>query len=359
MGLSVQDHADLAKTTLADFGSEFDLQYDSQRFEFVNLYTTNPKRIDGGTSIKRNVILDHTGRAHYRQMFDVDAPAVKPIHQQIDVPWALVTLDYSWDVFELEIQMSNNKAYVDLLRSRRDEAMWDFSELLEDKGWQSTNSATDALNPRGVPYYLNKLNSGVSAGGFLGQTIRFNNGTTGTVCAGIDAAVEDKWRNWADTYSAVDSALLTKFRKAFMFTRFKSPGLVKSGDRDSRTPMTKVYMGLETAVALQSLLDSRDDNTTPKDAMGGILARIDGSFTVNGFEAVGIPQLDDDPDDAIYCVDWGQLMPFVHAGYWMEETDPRPASNSHTTVTVHVDGAHNIMVKSRRKAGFVLHKQIA
>jgi hypothetical protein len=53
-------------------------------------------------------------------------------------------------------------------------------------------SATDKLYPYGIPYYINFLDDGATTGGFNGKTIRYQGGTTGTICAGIDAATESE-----------------------------------------------------------------------------------------------------------------------------------------------------------------------
>ncbi|MEM8737270.1 MAG: hypothetical protein AAGG38_02165 [Planctomycetota bacterium] len=361
MGLTIADHTDLLRTTLQELpDGEFEVAYDSQRFEFANIYTTNPKRIDGGTSIKRNIMLDERGNARYRQMFDLDTPTVKPLHKEIDVPWALVGTDYSWDVFELKTQMSSTKAYIDLVRSRRVEAKWGLSELLEDRGWLTPQNQADRTNPYGIPYYLNFRDSGSTGAGFDGQTIRFGDGSTSNICAGIDASAEKKWRNYAATYTAIDAAFLTTLRTAFVFTKFTAPALLK--DRPASTdrgPMAKFYCGLSEYVELQALMDSRDDNNIPNEVFGHILAHIDGVFSINGYPVVGIPQLEGVEFDPFYFVDWSKLQPVVHAGYWMEESDPAPSSNQHTVISVYVDAAHNNLCLNRRAAGFVVHKQVA
>src|SRR5271170_5045367 len=160
--------------------------WDSQDYIFCRIYQEQRRKIDGGTSIQRNVILDRHGRAAYRRLFDTDQPTVDQSQFQINVPWTQIGTNYSWDVVEILRNKNSAKGFIDLLESRRVERMWDLAELIETRGWTTPVSSTDTLYPYGIPYYINFLNAGVSNGGFFGQTIRYTNGTTGTVCAGID-----------------------------------------------------------------------------------------------------------------------------------------------------------------------------
>ena len=140
-------------------------------------------------------------------MFDVDAVNVAHVHKEIDVPWTNLSTQYSWDVLELMTQRNSAKGYISLIKTRVNDALWAWADLVEERGWQTPTSKTDTLYPYGVPYYLNRLNTTVTTDGFLGQTITYGDASTGTVCAGIDAAVEAKWRNWAALYTVVDNSL--------------------------------------------------------------------------------------------------------------------------------------------------------
>jgi hypothetical protein len=70
---------------------------------------------------------------------------------------------------------------------------------------------------------------------------------------------------------------------------------------------------------------------------------------------VYIPQLDDASFGEVYFVDFSKFIPYVQSGYWLHEDDPMVDRGQHTTFTVFIDGAHNNLCLSRRKAGFVLH----
>lgn len=347
---------DLLATTLEDLPKgEYEVMWDSQNFEFCNIYNSQRRKIDGGTSIQRNVVLDETGNARYRRLFDNDTPTVENIQRQINVPWTQLGTDYSWDVLEIKRNKNSAKGYIDLLESRRTERLWGLAELIEDRGWKTPTNSSDTLYPYGIPYYLNFLDNAVTTGGFSGKTVRYQDGSTGTVVAGLDGNTEAKWRNYADVYIKVDNALLKKMRKAFLLTRFRPPAMVKAPGNDKPGSTVKIYCNQDVAVEFMDLADKRDDNNTPSDLAGKVLVDVEGATYFNRRPIVYIPQLDGVDFSPIYCVDWSKIQPIVQDGYWMVESEPEFASGQHTVITVYVDACHQNLCVNRRTAGFVLH----
>lgn len=369
MGVNNDQLRDLLATTLKDLPKgQFEIMWDSQNYELCQIYQQHRRQIDGGTSIQRNVLLDRNGRARYRKLFDTDNPQVDNNQHTIDVPWTQIGTDYSWDVVEILRNKNSEKGFINLLESRRAERMWDLAELIEERGWQTPTSATDKLYPYGIPYYVNLLDNGSSTGGFHGKTIRYQGGTTGTICAGIDAATEPKWRNYADVYTKIDNGFLIKLRQAVRRTRFRpAPFAIKPGDDKVGSPI-KLYGGDDTVTQLEDLGDKRDDNNGPKDLAGKMLHNHDGTVYFNRMPVVYIPQLDTYTvvdggsnvfsPEPLFCVDWTKLQPVVQDGYWMEESEPLTDRGQHTTFTVFLDGSHNNLCINRRTTGFVLHKLV-
>lgn len=347
---------DLIATTLADLPKgEFEVMWDSQRFEINNVLKQNARQIDGGTSIVRNVVLDETGNAKYRRLYDVDLPSVENVQKQITVPWCQLSTDYSWDVLELKRNQSTAKGFINLLKSRRTERLWGFAELIERRGWLTPTNASDTLFPNGIPYYLNVADNGVTTDGFQGKTIRYTDGSTGTLCAGLDGSVEAKWRNYAGVYTKVDNGLLRKMRTAAMLTQFNPPAFIQSPGSDAEGPVKRLYAGDRVCTELMDLADKRDDANTPKDLVGKVLVNQDGGVYFNRMPLVFVPQLSSASFSPIYAVDWSKMQALVQEGYWMEESKPMTDRAQHTTITVYLDGCHQFLCTNRRSVGFVMH----
>lgn len=359
MGVKNSDLVDLISVTLNNLPKQtFEVGWDNQDYEFCRIYQQERMVIDGGPMIERRVMLDHTGNARYRRAYDTDQPTVGDVMHAIKVGWTRIGSNYSWDDFEILQNKNSARGFISLMKLRRIDGLWALAELIEDRAWLTPTNATDDLYPNGVPYYFNvKTAAGAvnTSSGFVGATIDYQDATTGTVCAGIDASTETKWRNYAALYTNVDNAMLRAFRTAFIYTRFKAPIFINDPS-DKRTAQKRIYCDFDTAVKMQELVDQRDDNHKGNDVMGNIMVDDGGNVRVNRLPVVPIPQLNGVAYTPVYCIDYAKFIPYVHDGYWMEESEPMTSRDQHTTFTVFLDGAHNNLLTNRRQAGFVLHK---
>lgn len=369
MGVKNEDLRDLVEVTLENLPKQkFEITWDHADYEFCRIYQKDRMVIDGGESITRYVMLTPGGNARYRRAFDTDEPAITNKMKKINVPWTQIGTHYSWDVTELLRNRNSERGIIDLIKSRRTAELWGLANLIEERGWKTPENSTDDLNPYGVPYYLNMVDKDSTTGGFVGKTIRYQDATTGTICAGLDANTESKWRNYADIYTDIDNAFLRTMRKAFVKTRFKVPQIV-TDPSDGKVAAKRGYCDDDTVVKMMELLDQRDDNHKPDDLMGGVTIPITvgdtGVVYINKIPFLNITELEDvtDPETTdvaspIYVVDFSKFKPFIQDGYWMKEGEPMTQSGQHTTFTVYLDGSHQNLCTNRRQAGFVIHKAL-
>lgn len=365
MAVKNADLADLISTTLPDLPEQyFEVAWDSTDYEFCRIYQSERMEIDGGTSIKRKLMLDDTGNARYRRMFDTDEPAVGDVMQEIEVPWTQIGTHYSYEKLEILRNRNSAKGFIRLLETRRIDGLWSLAKLIENRAWKTPTNSTDDLNPYGVPYYINMLDADSDTAGFYGQTIRFQDATTSYTCAGLNANTYTEWKNYAATYTKVNNDLLKTIRLAFMLTKFRAPIFVDDPSQ-KRAGTKRFYCDANTAASLMDLADQRDDNHAGKDVLGNIRVDDTGLVYINRLPVVYINQLDGVTDPVtsgatspIYCIDFTKFIPYVQEGYWMEESDPMTDRTQHTAFTIYLDGAHNNLCTNRRTAGFVIHKPI-
>jgi len=363
MSVKQSDLADLIAVTLNDLPKqEFEVAWTNQDYEFARIYQQERMVIDGGNQIERKVMLNPSGHARYRRAFETDEPTVEDVMYTIKVGWCRLSTDYSWDDFEILQNKNSAKGFINLLKVRRIDGLWSLADLIEERAWKTPTSATDDLYPYGVPYYLNLMGTGTSTDGFVGQTIVYQNASTGTTCANIDASEESKWRSYAALYTEINNAMLKTFRKAFWSTRFKAPINIKDPG-SVRNAQKRIYTNIDRVCDLMDLVDAKDDNHRGKEALGSLTVDDGGMVYINRLPVVPIPQLDGFTQpgsttevDPIFCVDFKYLIPVIHDGYWMKETEPMVDRGQHTTFTVYLDGAHQNLCINRRRLGFVLHK---
>ena len=365
MSVKNSELADFIAITLNDLPDQyFEVAWDNQDYEACRIYQQERWQVDGGDMIERKVMLNNTGRAHYRRNYETDEPTVGDVMHTIKVGWTRLSTDYSWDDFELLRNIkSSAKGFINLLKVRRIDGLWSLADLIEERFWKTPTSATDDLYPYGIPYYINFMDTATTTDGFVGKTILYQDATTGTSCANIDANTESKWRNYAALYTNIDNAMLKKFRKAFWSTKFKAP-LFVNDPAQKRNAQKRVYCDIDVACDLMDLADAKDDRHSGKEVLGKMLVD-DGSMVyINRLPVVPIPQLDGytTPDATpvavapIFCVDFKYIIPFIHDGYWMKESEPMVDRGQHTTFTVYLDGAHQNLCTNRRRLGFVMHK---
>jgi len=359
---------DLVAETLNDLPKQvFEVLWTDQDYEACRIYQQDRMVIDGGKQIERHVMLDHNGMARYRRYYDTDDPSVGDHMDAITVPWTQLTTNYSWDELEIKHQMNSAKGFIDLMKTKRIAGLWALADLIEDRFWKTPNSSTDKLYPYGVPYYLNMINAdeATNTEGFYGGTIRYQNASTGTACAGIDTASVEKWKNYAAVYTNIDNTLMKQLRVAFMKTRFKAP-LFINDPSDVRGMQKRMYADSDTIAELMDFADAKDDNHSGKDVLGRMIVNDGATCLINRLPLVWVPQLEGDTDpetgdttSPIYCVDFKYFRPVIHDGYWMRETKPMTDKGQHTVYTVFLDGAHQNLCTNRRRAGFVFHKALA
>ncbi len=354
--------------------NQFEMSLNQPQFPFCHVLTEENISARGGTSIQKNIVLNYDyGQAAVRTMYQTDQPVVPQAMNVINVPWTFLGVNYSWDVNELIMNQHDEYGFVDLIMERRAIALAQLAGLLEQLGWGVPQSASDTLNPYGMQYYFPFSGNGVTTKGFQGSTIRFANGTTGTVCAGLDASVYSKFQSYCDVYSRVDNTLLRKVRSAIRQTNFSFPKFMDDPGAipDHVDSTYGIYVNDAVISELEDLLQKMGDGGK-KDLLGGIgtatTAAGKAVVTIDDIPIMYNPFFDTESvvngsgqtvnPNSILCVRWDALRPTVLEDMWNHETLPLPDRGQHTTLTSYLDSTWNIVIQDRRRAGFRIHNPL-
>lgn len=355
---------DLLSTTLPDLpDNEFEVAWDHEDYEVCNRWFRSDKiDVDGGVTIDRRIMLDDSGAARYVRLYEPSQIEVNDVLKRISIPWC--QLETNWSIHALEIlrNRSRAKGFIKLIMQRRVDAMVALANKIEERAWATPINENDDLNPYGLPYWLClAANDSTSSGGFIGQTVRFTDGTTSTTRAGLSSASYDKWRNWAGTYTSINRTLIKRMRLASLKTRFRSPMIVRDV-RESPTDNFRIYMNAETLVEFEEQAHTQNDN------LGADIARYRGATLFNRIPMINIPQLDgytvidggssNFEPDPIFGVNHNKFYPIVQEDYWLSESEPQTDRQQHNVFTTFVDGAHQYMCTNLRTAGWVMHKTV-
>jgi hypothetical protein len=267
-GVTNADLLDLTRTTLANLPNmQFETALDYQNYPVCNQWFREDKiGIESGTSIERNIVLDTSGNARHVRLYQKTPINVADTQQKITAPWCQVQTH--WSIERREALRNRKPAmYISLLKSRRQDAMLDLADLLENRAWLTPNSSDDDLNPRGLPYYLSLREDGVTqatdSGAFSAYRVRYGNGTSSTTKAGLASTgvggTNPKWANWGVVYTNIDAEFVKRMRRAFHATNFQSPMLVKDLN-DGPASKFRIYMGLDTLTEYEDLVTQANEN---------------------------------------------------------------------------------------------------
>lgn len=364
-GISNANLLDLTQTTLANLPNlTFEVALDYQNYPVCNQWFRGDKvQIHSGTSIERNIILDTSGNARHVRLYQKTPINVSDVHFKVTAPW--VQIQTYWSIERRELLRNRKPAmFIDLLKSRRLDATLDMANLLELRAWSTPASASDDLNPRGLPYWLSHREDDVTSatdnGGFSCFTVRYVGGGTSGSKGGITttSSVNTKWANWGAVYTAVNGDFVKRMRRAFHATSFVAPLLARDL-RQGAASKFRIYMNLDVLTEYEDLVTSSNEN------LGKDLDPFHGLTTFKRVPIIYTPQLDNyttgpnaTATDPVFAVNHNHFFPIVQDGDWMREEDPMSDVEQHNTVTSFVDGSYNYFCNNVRQAGFVLHKTI-
>lgn len=361
-GISNVDLIDLTKTTLENLPSmDFEVALAKTNYIAVNQWFQKDRiKEDGGTSIVRNVMLDNSGNARHVRLYQRSSINVADVQKRVSAPW--VQVEGQWSIERREALRNRGKAkFIDLVESRRLDAMLAMADLLETRAWKTPQDSNDDLNPRGLPYYLSKLvpavGSGYSAsidvpGGFSGRRVIFNDGTsTLTDKAGLNPTTLSKWRNYADVKTGINGDFIKKLSRAFYATNFQSPMLAKDLHKGPASKF-RIYMGLDDIVDYGDLARKANEN------LGADLDKFHGVLAFNRVPLQHAGELDADVDRPVVGTNHDKFYPIVLEGDWMREDEPDRDPELHNVVTTFTDGSYQYFANNIREGGFVIHNEM-
>ena len=350
-GIANTDLLDLTNTTLQNLPNlEFEVALDFQEYPVCNLWFRTDKRmVESGTSIERNIILDTSGNARFVRLYQKTPINVADVQKKVTAPWVQVQTHWSIERREALRNRAPSR-YIKLINSRRVDATVDLADLLETKCWSEPTSASDDLNPRGLPYWLTLRENASTGAGFDAYRVRYTGATTSTTKGGIDGSTtaNTKWRNYAFTYTGINADFVKNMRKAFHATRFMSPTLARDLDKGASANF-RIYM------ALNELTEYEDLATKANDNLGKDLDPFHGITTFRRVPIIYTPQLDGKSFAPVYAVNHRKFFPMVLEGDWMRESEAMLDVEQHNVQTVFVDASFQLFCTNVREGGFVGH----
>ena len=336
--------ADLVAGTLKDLGKpKFQqIAQEIQDYEvFPRWFKKDKVLLDSGIGIQRNLMNRTQGNARHVGLYQTDITNVRDAIDQLTVPWRHAETSYAMDV--REVMMNKGDALIfNIIEPRRDGAMIDLVQLLEDYAWSSPGSSSDNLLPYGLPYWVVK-----------NATTGFNGGAASghTTVAGVSLTDSPTFKNYTALYTNKTKAdLITKMRTAHRKIRFKSP-VAGSDYSKAAADKYRIYVNETTIAGFEDVGEAQNENLGRDIASvwgGDVSKGREGGIMFRGNPLVWVPKLDADTSDPVYMIDHGCFMPYVMKENFMRETVIKPSQDQHNVVKIFIDLSYNYVCVNRR-----------
>jgi hypothetical protein len=345
--LSAEALVDLVQTTQNELGRMrwTEIATDIQEHHALpQLLRKEKVKIESGVQIQRNLQVTTSKASHHFGMFGTDKLNVGETMKAAIVPWRHTTTNW---VFERrEVEMNRNPAkIVDLVKTRRADAMIDMADLIEQTFWDKPATSADDLTPWGIKMWIVKdvsapggaFTAALPAGGF-------------TTVAGLDPAVYTRWRNWAfqtedptapGGYTKTSGGTIPRMRKAWRKIHFKCPIDIPNYKRGEDRYV--IYCNESSIAAFEAVGEAQNEG------LGRDIASLDDQITFRRAPIRWVPFLDADTTHPVYMVNWADYHIYCLDDEYLREDPPEKAPNQHTTFKTHIDLTWNTFLTNRRK----------
>jgi hypothetical protein len=361
-GITIEQAIDLGKATLQEFKQDkLEVALKHQTYEVLNQWFRKDKvQCDGGDRVTRYISLRDTGNAQHVRMYDTDVPNVANVDEIVKVEWTHAQVSFSYSVKELAMNMGNRFRIYNLLRQRRTNAFREFADLLEEVAWRTPTSASDDLNPFGIPGWLTQPTSNPSGavGDFNAYTGNYWTTSASAFNAGTipsTASTNPRWANYYEDHEGqLDSTLLKRLRRSFRKTKFQSPMFAKQTiDPNSGFYNFRLYTTSNMLDEIEEIAQKSDDR------LGADLGKYAGKTIFKGIPFMYVDVLDTAKQyvygsDPIFGVNHNHFYPVVLNGENFRVNDPMSKVGQHNVLTVYVDLSYAYICDNRRTGGFLI-----
>jgi hypothetical protein len=349
--LSARDFFDNVNATLDDLGppKAEDIAQSAQDYPLYRKWfdKSNRENIIGGNGIgvRRNLANRTPDSAAHVGWADPDNVTIDDLTDNLQMDWVHAT--QSWGViYQTDVLMNGNadaEKIFDLVKLRRQQAMLNLVEEIEEKAWSAPTSSSDKRNPWGITYWIVKN----SSTGFYGGAPSGH-----TTVGNVSLTDSPTFKNYTATYS-LNSPFgknngIKQVRTAMRKCHFKSP--IPKMDYSPEMDKFCLYVGDTTTEQAEEVGESQNENLKSDLAPSAYAIE---SLRIRGRPLIWAPELDGDTSYPIYGVNHATWEVRYLEGDWFRESN-NDAPNQHNIRQYFIDLTYNFLCFNRRK-NFVVH----
>lgn len=355
MGQYLSEFTDFVKSTgpLYIHGAEEFVNDSSLRnYEAQDILLKTKREVQGGSSIKGNLILDASSDATHYKPGDVATIQGRNYLTTMELPWRFTRIDVSYN--EKEISLNEG--------SSREARFQQYTKVMKAK---LAGRKTDLTNKIERSLVASALSDMETAAGTTPYSIFASITTDGLAPSGfttvqqINPTSKTAWRNQTGSYTVaskydVDNGLIAGFDNMAEKVKFKAPA--KSGKDFNASDLSDMVIltNKEGRVNYMKALRANNDITRvgaqdpsyPSPVFNGIAVRSVEAFDDQTTFTAGSPG---------YLFVNGKFLHVVcRSGKWMALSDELKPHNQPDTVVFYYDCWWNLVNESRRRHGYLI-----
>lgn len=221
-------------------------------------------------------------------------------------------------------------------------------------------NANDSKGLFGVPYWIPKADIGQTSAGWVGQTIKFRDNSTSTVCGGIDASTNEQWRSRFQPYTDINTGgYIEAIMEAIIEMNIDSPPeLGDVVEAQELNPMTAVLLVPKADKIRLATIATTTDNMKSKNN-GRIYRTGDGpsmQLYVCGVRVLEDTSLEGDADGLQRLINLPYWDFFVRDGFWWSTQEFRHVAERPLDLTQYKFCTAGMWCRNRKFGGCAIHK---
>jgi hypothetical protein len=349
---------DIMQATLQDYVKKMPaMTYLYETYGAFNRTWESRLKREGGKKIERYITLGDEGNAKHRGNWEEDTHNVTNIDYTITADWVTASNNVSWNLVEASINSGAARIY-DVIANKYRNCIREIVDEVYAAMWSTPTSATDSLNPFGLPGWITQ-GTDDSTGGFTGYTGTYSTSAASFNVGGLASSASDKarWANfYADHNGVLDETLWVLLDRAYRRVHFEAPQHPKTlngtGQRDRYTLFSN-----DNVIGNLNILAAKSD-----DQLG---YRVDSHFGTPTFRGTPLMYVDilntagtnTYGTDPIIGVNSELFYPVCLSGWDFKIGKPRQRDQQHLVLTVDVDLVYTYICENRRYCGFLINSQ--
>lgn len=304
--------------------------------------------IQSGQSIIDRIMLRDNGTSlFYQPNEDLDIQNVDNL-TAMEIDWKFHANHFSYTQQEVTLNSGDAQTYYkNLLKAKRQGAMTDTYNFMEDALWDSTTAnfalmeSSNGKIPYSIPFFI--TSDGLAPSGV-------------TTIQGINPTTESAYRNQTENYDPndltnPDTGMVQAFDEMFMKVRFRSPrNQQEYFESDALQQMMIATSREGRAIYLRLTRDSNDR------LVGNDLGGQQANLSYGGLPVEYISTLDSAftaGQPSYYFINLKYLKPVWHSQEYMKEEEPLRHPRQPYTWVVWNSTYYNICCSSRRRQGII------